>query len=142
MAGAAASTKAAEQPDEVRKIEHKSLSHTVARGETLVSIAKHYRLSADELRKLNGLRSNKVAVGSSLKIRLAQSEEAAPAKTGKLAAIKKPAKPKQYVVKRGDTLDEIAKRYDVSVTDLKKWNRPAGKGMLKAGFKLEIRDNG
>lgn len=42
---------------------------------------------------------------------------------GDLAArIRKPAQPVRYTVKRGDTLHAIARRFDVSLGDLKAWN--------------------
>lgn len=44
---------------------------------------------------------------------------------------------KSYVVKRGDNLGEIASRYDVSVAELKQWNRIKGNNIM-AGQKLKI----
>ncbi|MGH8552535.1 MAG: LysM peptidoglycan-binding domain-containing protein, partial [Methylococcales bacterium] len=44
-----------------------------------------------------------------------------------------------YTVKKGDSLTKLARRYNVSVTDLRKWNgRKKGKTLL-AGQRLKIR---
>jgi len=47
------------------------------------------------------------------------------------------ARPAVYVVKRGDTLSEIARRYRISVTSLKKVNNMDG-DMVRVGQKLRI----
>lgn len=47
---------------------------------------------------------------------------------------------KTHVVKRGDNLGEIAGRYDVSIADLRKWNKIKGNNIM-AGQKLKIQKN-
>lgn len=49
----------------------------------------------------------------------------------------KKLKTKYYTVKRGDNLSEIADKNNVSMTELKQWNRIKGSG-IKAGQKLKI----
>lgn len=46
-------------------------------------------------------------------------------------------KTKYYTVKRGDNLSEIAEKNNVSITELKKWNKIKGSG-INAGQKLKI----
>lgn len=46
---------------------------------------------------------------------------------------------RQYRVRRGDTLNEIAHRYDVSVTELKRWNRLRG-SVIQPGQRLRLGD--
>lgn len=112
--------------------------HKVSRGDTLFGIAKRYGMQVAELKALNGLTSNNVPAGRLLKV--SAEAEPAPAVRGKPAASKLiKVKTRQHVVRRGDTLDEIARKYDVSVSELKKWNRPVARGVLKVGFKLQIR---
>jgi membrane-bound lytic murein transglycosylase D len=43
-------------------------SHTVAKGETLFSIARQYGVSIDDLRRWNGLKGNKVQLGARLRL--------------------------------------------------------------------------
>lgn len=112
--------------------------HKVSRGDTLFGIAKRYGMQVAELKALNGLTSNNVPAGRLLKV--SAEAEPAPVVRGKPAAGKLiKVKTRQHVVRRGDTLDEIARKYDVSVSELKKWNRPVARGVLKVGLKLQIR---
>ena len=46
-------------------------------------------------------------------------------------------KTKYYIVRRGDNLSEIANRYDVTIADLKKWNRIRGNTVAR-GKSLKI----
>ncbi len=60
------------------------------------------------------------------------------------AAPKKPPKadPKEtitYVVVKGDTVDKIAKKYDVAAADIVRWNNLSNAAMIKIGQKLRIR---
>lgn len=48
------------------------------------------------------------------------------------------ARPSQYKVRKGDTLTAIAKRYDVSVTDLRRWNH-IRRDHLKVGQVLSLK---
>jgi hypothetical protein len=56
------------------------------------------------------------------------------------AAIKKANAVKVYYVKSGDTLGHIAKRYKVSVRQLKQWNNLKS-DMIRVGQKLKIHTN-
>lgn len=49
-------------------------------------------------------------------------------------------KTKYYTVKKGDTLGQIAKKYSISVSDIKKWNKING-DMLPLGKNLKIMTN-
>lgn len=48
------------------------------------------------------------------------------------------ARPSRCTVRRGDTLSEIAKRYDVSVRDLRRWNH-LRKDRIRPGDRLHLR---
>ncbi len=120
-----------------KQSEARPMTHRVQRGENLASIAKHYGMTAATLRSLNGLHSDKVAIGRTLK--LTGSEEKIATSSTKTENIKHSSKPRQYTVRRGDTLDEIAREHDVTVADLKRWNRAIAHGSLKVGYKLAIR---
>jgi membrane-bound lytic murein transglycosylase D len=43
-----------------------------------------------------------------------------------------------YQVRRGDTLSEIADRFNVSVQQLRSWNQIRQSGSLKAGQRIVI----
>jgi LysM repeat protein len=43
--------------------------HTVKKGETLSSIARQYGISLSQLKKMNGIKKDKITVGQRLKVR-------------------------------------------------------------------------
>lgn len=98
--------------------------HKVVRGETLSAIATKYGTSIKTLRSVNKIRGNRIATGSRLVVGLvpAAGDDSADsvAKTN-TSRQKQPVK--RYRVQRGDSLDGIAKRFRLSITDLKKLNR-------------------
>lgn len=81
--------------------------HTVVLGDSLYNIAKYYKTSVDELKRLNGLTSDIIHIGQKLLIFKGTSETLPNNK---------------YIVKSGDTLYSIASRYNVSVKELMKVN--------------------
>lgn len=94
--------------------------HKVRRGENLGRIANRYKVSVSSLRKWNGIRGNKIVVGQRIKV----AKTNKPAKAGaKPTKVTRAAAIRNHKVRRGDTLSGIAKRYSVSVSDLRRWNR-------------------
>lgn len=121
-------------------------SHQVSRGETLISIANNYGVSTQDIREANELDTDVIMVGQKLKIPNGNSTKS----TGKSTKAVKAAKTEKstgkavadngnrtHTVKRGETLGAIAKKYDISINDLKKANNIQGSN-LKAGQKLKI----
>ncbi len=109
-------------------IEYLALSDTykVKSGDTLYSIAKKYNISVDELKELNNLKNNNITVGQVLKIKSnIPSEEV----TGK----------NYYIVKSGDTLYSIAKKYNTTVDEIKKLNNLKSNN-LSIGMELKIKE--
>lgn len=110
-----------------------SITHTIARGETLISIAKKYNVQVDDIKKQNGLSGNGLVAGKKLQIATAAQEAAVATES------KRKSEPKSYyhVVQAGDTLWAISKRYGMSVDKIKKVNKIKGDA-LKAGMKILI----
>lgn len=77
--------------------------YTVKKGDTLYSIANMYGLTVNELKKLNNLTSDNLSIGQSLII------EKLPSPSTDVNT---------YVVKSGDTLYSIAKKYNTTVSNL------------------------
>ena len=94
--------------------------HVVEKGETLYSISRLYGMSVDQLIAENNLKSNAIDVGMKLKVDELRSN-----------------KGKSYTVKKGDTLYSIAKKFDLSVEDLKKMNKLSS-NELNVGQRLEV----
>ena len=117
-------------------------THTVKSGDTLGHIAAKYGMSSRELKAENGLKSDSISVGQTLKIPggapVAKAPVAAPAevKTAE-APVKKAPAGGTYVVRKGDTPGGIAEKLGVSTSDLVKLNDIDSKS-LQIGQKLTI----
>ena len=100
--------------------------HRVKKGETIASIAKRYKISPSTLSSYNNISAKKgLVVGQRLKVpvvqvtRVAKSKPDAKSKK-KMSTLAETKQ--QYRVKKGDTLLNIAKRFDIPVAQLKKIN--------------------
>lgn len=91
--------------------------HKVLRGETLASIARTYGTTVERIAKLNGLSASrpKIKAGQRLKVEVRANQ---PAPQRQQAA----QRPKKYKVRKGDTLAEIADKFNTTVAVLKKKN--------------------
>ena len=93
--------------------------HTISRGENLGLIATQYGVSIAAIKEWNNLNNNKIVAGKKLKIYT--DEDYAP--TGKdISSKNTKGNLYNYKVRKGDSLSEIAERYHVSISELKKWN--------------------
>ena len=109
-------------------IEYLALSDTykVKSGDTLYSIAKKYNISVNELKELNNLKNNNITVGQVLKIKSNIPSEEVTEKN-------------YYIVKSGDTLYSIAKKYNTTVDEIKKLNNLKSDN-LSIGMELKIKE--
>ena len=104
--------------------------HTVAKGDSLWSIAKKYGIGTDELAAANQLaKSATLRLGQKLTV----PAKAAPAAPDTDAA-------NAYTVKSGDTLGAIARKHGTSVSALRAANNLSGDN-LRVGQKLVIPGN-
>ena len=117
--------KPADEPEQAE-----SRKHVVKSGESLSSIAKRYNISVKQMMALNHLKSARVKSGQTLLV------DKAPIRT---IASKNPGSPKKtiYVVKRGDTLSSIARKFEVATDDLQRWNNLRDAHIIP-GHKLTI----
>jgi LysM repeat protein len=109
-------------------------THRVQRGETLFSLAKRYNVSVQELMSWNHLSSpSALKVGQMLRIHSSSG-------SSKKYSPKKPIKSTGYhIVRRGDTLFSVARKYRQSVGNIAKWNGLKKSARLKVGQKLRVR---
>lgn len=98
--------------------------YVVKKGDSLWSIARANGLTVDELKSLNNLSSNVLHVGDTLLISSADS-------TGD------DGNDNYYVVKNGDTLWSIARKYNLSVNELKALNNLSS-NVLSVGQRLIV----
>ncbi len=109
--------------------------HIVRRGQSLWSISRSYAVPTQALAKWNGIAViDTLSVGQKLVVwtrgKLAQSvgiNQTRPGNT--LHALR-------YTVRKGDSLYRIANRFNIRVTDIKRWNQ-LGK-YLQPGQKLKL----
>lgn len=98
--------------------------YVVKKGDSLWSIARANGLTVDELKSLNNLSSNVLHVGDTLLISSSDS-------TGD------DGNDNYYVVKSGDTLWSIARKYNLSVNELKTLNNLSSNA-LSVGQRLIV----
>ncbi len=114
--------------------------YTIARGDTLSTIARRYETTVGAIREANKLRGNTIRAGKTLLIPSASGP------AGQYAyALDQRVKRRQssgrgrktsYTVRPGDTLWGIAHSLNVSVRQLASWNNMATGDTLRPGHKL------
>jgi membrane-bound lytic murein transglycosylase D len=102
------------------------------RGETLWSIARRHGMNVNTLAKLNDMAPNE-ALRAGQRIRLSAVSSPASAGGGKARKV-------TYTVRDGDTLADIARLFQVKVSQILSWNHHlSGHPNVQAGQKLLIR---
>lgn len=79
-----------------------STAYTVKSGDTLYGLANKYNTTVDAIATLNNLSSNNLSIGQTLKIPISTQNLTEP----------------PYIVKPGDTLYSIARKYNTTVSEL------------------------
>lgn len=118
------------------------VNYTVKKGDSLYSIASSYGTTIDAIMRDNGLTSSKISIGQNIKIRTTSKssevlecfgEEYNPSSTDL-------ASNQVYTVKKGDSLYSIAKKYNVSISDILNINSLSS-NVLSIGQKLIVPNN-
>ena len=95
------------------------INYTVKKGDNLYSIARNYNISVDTIKSDNGLSNNILSIGQNLKIRKDDSVEVLECYGSDYIEPSNTI----YVVKKGDTLYSIARKYNTTVNDIKSKNK-------------------
>lgn len=128
--------------------------HIVKAGETLSSIAKRYHVSSHALAHWNHLTPThtihsgtrliilrpKSILGSSSNVKIHHKKSIAPGEIDSSKSISSITHNPiiQYTVREGDTLNSIAKKYNIKASNLAKWNKLSTKPVLHTGQQLII----
>lgn len=97
--------------------------YIVKKGDNLYAIARMFNTTVDSIKKLNNLSSNNLSIGQRLTIKSIPSTL--------------PDTNNYYIVKKGDNLYSIARKYNLTVAELKK-NNNLSSNLLSIGQKLII----
>ena len=92
--------------------------HRIRPGDSLNRIARKYGVTVDAIRRANGLQDSRIRAGQDLLIPLSDLLTLASGKSNQQARQRL-----RYRVRKGDSLYTIARRFQVSVKDLRRWNR-------------------
>ncbi len=111
-------------------------AYQARRGENAGKIADKFGVTLAWLKEHNPIHlyKGKVAQAQTLLVPV-NTKLAAKSSTAPVAKAKRPAM-RTHTVRKGDTLDRVAKRYNVQVTDIRRWNENAEP--LRPGTTLEI----
>lgn len=119
--------------------------YAVKKGDTLWSIARQHSVSTRNLSKWNGIAlAQTLHPGQELSIWLRPKEQPEPARqtvattTGGPAITGKTIRRIRYVVRRGDSLWDISRRFRVTVPSLREWNRITEGAPIRPGQRLDV----
>ena len=100
-------------------------THKVGSGDTLFNIAKRYDMNVADLIASNNIKGNTIHTGQILKVAAAKGKQTAKASV----------QPVSYTVRQGDTLTDIARRFNVNVNDVRRWNNSSN---IKPGQNIKL----
>lgn len=121
-----------EQPKESTEI------HIVKKGESLFSIAKKYKITISDLKQLNGLKSNSLAIGQKLIVKLPESSNLLTSKQSEFLSLETF---KKHRVAENENLEDILRRYKISFSELQALNPEINLKTLFKGQELNVIEN-
>lgn len=116
--------------------------YKVKAGDTLGSIAKKFKVPTRSIRSANKLKTDALKVGQLLVIERSAKVSAALQPQASKSVVSTTGNKKskgKYVVQSGDSLDKIARKFNVSVADLMAWNQLKKTATLKPGQALTVK---
>jgi membrane-bound lytic murein transglycosylase D len=108
--------------------------HRIRRGESLSTIAERYHVYSSSIKRWNHLRSSRIYAGKKLKIYTHGYSDYASSNNKVYSST---SDVYRYKIKKGDTIGELAEKFGVSASKLRRWNSISG-SMLIAGKTLKI----
>ncbi|AEE17018.1 M23 family metallopeptidase [Treponema brennaborense] len=113
-------------------------SHTVAKGETLYSISRTYRVSVAELCAANNIKQTELLKAGQKLIIPDEAGATAPSRSAAANPIGAEPAAEPYTVQKGDTFYGIARKNGISVDDLLELNGLSASDTLKVGQIVKI----
>lgn len=136
----------AEKAPAARRTDAASSTYTVRKGDTLSEIARAHGAPLEELLRWNGL-SKRATLRLGQRLVVARPQHPSPTgiarpRTAATRPAPRPApRPTRYVVRRGDTLWEIARLHGVSAEELRRWNNLPKSAELHPGQELQLSES-
>ena len=114
--------------------------HKVAKGETLAKIAGKYSVSVHSIQSVNKIRNaNRISVGQTLVIPVAGQPSGQTALTSSAGGgATKRKRTTTHVVRKGETLSQIAEKYSVKTSALMRWNALRSANRIRVGQRLKL----
>lgn len=98
-------------------------NYTVRKGETIGQIAEQFHVSVSSIINWNGIRKNRILAGQKLKIYSDGEPVSKVTRKSQDSVSKKSSKNTTYKVRKGDSLDAIAKRFNLEIQEIKQLNK-------------------
>jgi LysM repeat protein len=118
------------------------ITHTVQAKETLFAISRMYDLSVDEIKELNDLSDNTLALGQVLVVGSSDADSSVNIQTPHVDTPDQPEvvddKMTEYLVQSGDMLETIARKFGVRPDSIVHWNKLSNT-YLAIGQRLQIK---
>lgn len=123
-----------------------SATYTVKRGDTLSGIASKHGISLYNLMKWNNLSTTLIYPGDKFVVSKNGTSNSGSSNSGSNSGSSNngnsnSGSSKVHTVKSGDTLSALAKKYNTSVSNLKKWNN-LNSSLIIVGQKLNVSSTG
>ncbi|HEY5673588.1 MAG TPA: LysM peptidoglycan-binding domain-containing protein [Malonomonas sp.] len=115
--------------------------HQVKAGDSLLALAKKYRIQVEDIVSLNNIKNPlTIQIGADLILPLKKGYTSLP-----VAALNDQyarSRRKTYRVRNGDSLWSIANRFDVTEKQLRVWNKLGWSNLIKPGQSLVVSERG
>ncbi len=109
---------------EIKKAKSRKL-HIVRSGENLGIIARRYRTTVNKIKRMNRMRNNRIYPGQKLVVFPGSPGSSSGGEVLNSSSTNRNSQSNTkttHVVKSGETLGTIARKYRIKVSDIKKWN--------------------
>jgi len=131
--------------DNTSRKESNMVSYTIKQGDTIGEIAEMFKVSIANLKQWNNLSSNKLIAGKSISVY--SDIDASKVKKSKTTSVDKnnsketssKSSSSIHKIKEGESLWTIAKKYQVSVSNLMEWNKLKDE-RVKIGQSIKIQN--
>jgi membrane-bound lytic murein transglycosylase D len=131
---AVAASSSSTSRSKTRAIASQRGNYVVRSGDTLWSISRKFGTTVSTIKRSNGMRSNTLKAGQ--KLYIPNNSDVANKQAVKDAGAV--AQLVRYKVRRGDNLTAIARKFGVTVNDLREWNALNSKGTIYTGQRLKV----